>query len=179
MTPDVVAWATEYEVVVLEGCDGAGKTTLAVALATGHDYTMVHAARTPEGVDLAERYRTILTWPGRLVLDRSFLSELVYGPLRHGRSRLTPTDVADLAAIVTARGGVFAHLTAAPEQITARLTARDGHPPQLAEIRSLIAGYTEVFAWLASRAPVITVKAPQPPNPTQHRYHRGHTANLW
>jgi hypothetical protein len=159
MTADVAAWAARYDVLVLEGCDGAGKTTLAIALATGYDYTMVHAARTPEGVDLAERYRTILARPGRLVLDRSFVSELVYGPLLHGRSRLTRADVTALAAIVTRRGGVFVHLTGTPEQIAARLTARDGQAPKLTEIGALIAGYTEVFTWLATRARVITVPA--------------------
>ncbi|MGI5232529.1 hypothetical protein [Actinoallomurus sp. CA-142502] len=159
MTADLTAWATRYDIVVLEGCDGAGKTTQAVALATDHGYTMVHAARTPEGTDLAERYRTILARPGRLVLDRSFVSELVYGPLRHGRSRLNRTQAAKLAAIVTARNGVFVHLTGTPEQIAARLTARDGHAPSLMEIGALIAGYSEVFAWLATCAPVITVPA--------------------
>lgn len=158
MTPDLAAWAARYEVIVLEGCDGAGKTTLAVALAAHHGYTMVHAARTPDGIDLAERYRTILAWPGRLVLDRSFVSELVYGPLLHGRSRLTPADVSDLSAIVAARGGIFIHLTAQPEQIAARLMARDGHAPGLAEIRAVIAGYAGVFAWLADHAPVITLR---------------------
>jgi thymidylate kinase len=159
LLPDLDGWATRHEVIVAEGCDGVGKTTLAVALATGYGYTMVHATRTPDGVDVAERYRTILAWPGPLVLDRSFISELVYGPMRHGRSRLSLDDVGDLVRIVTGRGGIFMHLTGPPELIAARLRARDGHAPELSELRALITAYTTVFEWLASYALVVTIDA--------------------
>ena len=95
--------AAGYEVVVLEGCDGTGKTTLATALAVRHGYTVMHFGRTPGKVDLAARYRSVLSRPGRIVLDRSFISELVYGPLRHGRSRLSMTAAAvNVGAEVTA-----------------------------------------------------------------------------
>ncbi|RSN69765.1 hypothetical protein [Actinomadura sp. WAC 06369] len=89
MNVDLARWAARHEVIVLEGCDGVGTTTLATKLAQHHGFQLVHATRTPDGVDLAERYRTILAIPGRIILDRCFISELVYGPLLHGRSRLT------------------------------------------------------------------------------------------
>lgn len=157
MSNDLAGWARTYETILLEGCDGAGKTTLAVALATGHGYQMVHATRTPEGIDLAERYAGILVWPGRLVLDRSFVSELVYGPLVHGRSRLTFTEAADLTRTVAARGGVLVHVTATPEVIQARLEERDGSAPSLDHLRALIDRYAAVFAELADLAPIMTV----------------------
>lgn len=161
MTVDLAAWAARYEVVILEGCDGVGKTTLAVTLAQRHGYQLVHATRSPEGVDLAERYRAILSWPGPLVLDRCFVSELVYGPLLHGRSRLTLDQVIELAAIVADRGGLIVHLSAAPEVIAARLTSRDGIAPDLAHINALLDGYTEVFAYLSQHAPAITIENSQ------------------
>jgi thymidylate kinase len=73
-----------HQTVVLEGCDGVGKSTLAQQLARDLGFTIVHSTRTPNGVDLAERYQQILSRPERLALDRSFVSELVYGPLHHG-----------------------------------------------------------------------------------------------
>lgn len=158
---DLAALAARYEVILLEGCDGAGKTTMAVALATGYGYQMVHATRTPDGVDLAERYASILAWPGRLVLDRSFVSELVYGPLSYGRSRLTFDQVAALAGRVAARGGILIHLTAQPEVIRARLEARDAIAPPLDHLTALIAGYEAVFAELAHLGPVLTVDTAQ------------------
>jgi thymidylate kinase len=149
--------AAGYEVIVLEGCDGTGKTTLANMLATGHRYAVVHSGRTPNDVDLVERYRSILAIRGKIVLDRSFISELVYGPLDHGQSRLTTLEAAELALRVKARGGVLVHLTGAPETIFTRLRARDGSAPPIERVRALIEAYRNAFATLADTAPIITV----------------------
>jgi predicted ATPase len=138
---DLTAWAARYEVIVLEGCDGIGKTTLATALSEGHGYQRMHATRTPEGVDLAERYRAILRLQGRLVLDRCFISELVYGPLLHGYSRLTLAQAVVLSRFVAARNGVLVHLTGRPVEIRTRLQARDGISPDLDHLQKLIRGY--------------------------------------
>lgn len=157
MPADLATWADRYKVIVLEGCDGVGKTTYAAALATGYGYQRVHADRTPEGTDLFRRHRSILNLPGRLVLDRSFVSELVYGPLRHGRCRLTPSQVAELVSMVNARHGVLVHLQATPEQIHGRLLARDGTAPALGELRALVTRYIAVFSDLARHTKVLTV----------------------
>jgi broad-specificity NMP kinase len=145
-----------YRTVVLEGCDGVGKSTLARELARDFGFTIVHSARTPDGINLAERYQRILSQPGRLALDRSFVSELVYGPLRHGGSRLTDTDACDLAALVASREGVLMHLTAPASVIRARLLARDGPAAASpADIEFLIAAYERVVTTLAPYLPVV------------------------
>ena len=111
---------------------------------------------TPDGVDLAERYRQILSQPGRLALDRSFVSELVYGPLRHGGSRLTDVEAYDLAALVARRDGVLVHLTATASAIRARLLVRDGPAAAcLADIKSLITAYERVVATFTAYLPVV------------------------
>ncbi len=141
---------------MLEGCDGTGKTTLANILVTRHRYTAVHSGRTPDDVDLVARYRSILAIPGKVVLDRSFISELVYGPLQHGRSRLTASDAVELALRVGARGGVLVHLTGFPETIVTRLRARDGWAPPLERMCALIDAYHSAFGALVDTAPIIT-----------------------
>ncbi len=156
MAPDLTITAAGHEIVVLEGCDGTGKTTLAKTLATRYDYAILHSGRTPEGVDLVARYRSILGIPGKIALDRSFISELVYGPLQYGRSRLTASDAAELASLVAARRGVLVHLTGFPETIAARLRVRDGSAPSVERIRALTEAYRDVFAALAGTAPIIT-----------------------
>lgn len=139
-----------HRTVVLEGCDGVGKSTLAQRLAVDFGFTIVHSARTPDGVSLAERYQRILSRPERLALDRSFVSELVYGPLRHGGSRLTDTDACALATLVARRDGVLAHLIAPASVVRARLLARDGPAAaSLADIESLITAYEQVVTTLA------------------------------
>jgi thymidylate kinase len=145
-----------YEVIVLEGCDGVGKTTLAMAVARGHGYQVVHSGRTPDGTDLADRYRALLATPGRIILDRSFISELVYGPLDHGRSRLTLASAIELAHFASRRGGVLVHLTGDPISISARLTARDGPGVSAERIGAIVNAYRRTFALLQGTAPVIT-----------------------
>jgi thymidylate kinase len=157
MAADLTITAAGYEVIVLEGCDGTGKTTLAHILATRHGYAVVHSGRTPDDVDLVARYRSILAIPGKIALDRSFISELVHGPLQYGRSRLTAANAAELALLVAARGGVLVHLTGSPEAIAARLRARDGSAPPLERICALTDAYRNVFTALAGTAPIITV----------------------
>ncbi len=148
-------WAARYEIIVLEGCDGVGKTTVAAALASAYGYTTVHSGRTPDGMDLAGRYHEILGRPGILVLDRCFISELVYGPLRHGRSRISTAEAASLATAIAERDGVLVHLTGRPEEIVARLQTRDGQSPSLREIRELLEAYANVFAALAGVVPIV------------------------
>ncbi|MEV4081421.1 hypothetical protein AB0J43_14200 [Nonomuraea fuscirosea] len=157
MAADLALWAERYEVIILEGYDGVGKTTYATALTTHYGYQRVHADRTPEGVNLFQRHQTILALPGRLVLDRSFISELVYGPLLHGRCRLTASQTVELLGLVTARSGVLIHLTATLEQIQDRLLARDRTAPAHDEMRRVMARYVAVFADLARYATVLTV----------------------
>jgi thymidylate kinase len=142
---------------VLEGCDGTGKTTLADALAARHGHTVVHSGRTPDGEDLARRYREILATPGKIVLDRCFISELVYGPLYHGLSRITVPAASDLARIVAARGGVIVHLTGNSGVLADRLRARDGTGPAAGQIVAITNAYNAAFASLQGVAPVITV----------------------
>ncbi|MDQ3275378.1 MAG: hypothetical protein M3Q39_10210 [Actinomycetota bacterium] len=147
-----------HRTVVLEGCDGAGKTSLAERLARDHEFAIVHSGRTPDGVDLAERYRQILIRPGRLALDRSFVSELVYGPLRHGGSRLADADVGDLATAVARRDGVLVHLTAPASILRARLLVRDGAAASLADIESLLTAYEHVVTAIAAYLPVVRLE---------------------
>ncbi|MFH9071332.1 hypothetical protein [Streptomyces alboflavus] len=149
--------AVKHETLVLEGCDGVGKSTLATRLACQHGFTITHSPRTPDHLDLVSRYRELLDKPGRLLLDRCFLSELVYGPLLRGRSRLTWTQAIDLAETVVSRNGVFLHLIAPPVVIQQRLLQRDGAAAGLDEISDLVTIYQRTFETLASYCPVETI----------------------
>lgn len=161
-----LSWAARYQTVALEGCDGAGKTTLAARLAAAHGFVVIHSDRTPDDVDLVDRYRSFLARSGRVVLDRCFLSELVYGPLYRGRSRIDREETVALVAEVASRHGVFVHVTARATRIHARLVARaDGEVPALSELEAIIDRYEHVLASIAGHALVLRVDTTRLPPP--------------
>jgi thymidylate kinase len=151
-----VSWAGSYATIVIEGCDGAGKSTLANRIAVAHGHAIVHSARTPDGLDLVDRYQRILARIGRFVLDRCFLSEAVYGPLYRGHSRLTCDQIIGLAVRVADRDGVCVHVTAPPTVIAERIAAR-GEPRGLSTVEAakITARYEEVFIVIADHVPVL------------------------
>jgi thymidylate kinase len=150
-------WALGRDLIILDGCDGVGKTTLAASLANRYGHAIVHASLTPPGIDLFARYSAMLAYPGAVVLDRSFVSELVYGPLDRGHSRLTLDQAASLASAAADRGGIMVHLTGRPDRLAARLMARDGSAPSRLRISTLTAAYAEVFTEIADYAPIVTI----------------------
>ncbi|WP_381563557.1 hypothetical protein [Streptomyces eurythermus] len=155
--------AARYDTVILEGGDGAGKSTFARQLADKHGFTIVHSPPTPDTISLVDRYTELLSMPGRLVLDRCFISELVYGPLHRGHSRITWPEALELVDSVITRKGVLVHLTASPAVIRDRLLQRDGTAPPLSELEDLIAAYQTVFNTLSTYTDVITIR-PEPDN---------------
>lgn len=167
MQASLIAALTVHEVIVLEGCDGTGKTSLAETLRDQHGYTVTHSGRTRDGTDLAARYRRILAAPGRIVLDRSFVSELVYGPLCHGQSRMTLPAAISLATRAAERGGVLVHLTGDPEVIAARLMSRDGTAPPPNRLRDIIDAYHTAFGLLDGTATIITIDTTNSPPATR------------
>lgn len=92
----------------------------------------------------------VVSRAGRSPLPRCcLLSELVNGPLFRGPSRISWATVLELATTVTARHGVFVHLTGSTDTMRSRLLARDTVAPLAATIEAVLHAYREVFARLA------------------------------
>ena len=76
--------------VILEGCDRTGKTTLANQLVERHSFKYIHCGQ-PKG-DLYEEYMQILQDIEKegvdTVIDRFVYGEFVYGPLYRGEAAL-------------------------------------------------------------------------------------------
>jgi hypothetical protein len=99
-------------------------------------------------------------------MDRCFISELVYGPIHRGRSRLALEDVLDLAEAVTAHSGVMVHMTAPPQVIQHRLLERDGPPlTPIEEITELVDAYGRLFDTVGARVQVVRIDTAQVTEP--------------
>ena len=133
-----------YRTLVVEGHEGARRTRLFSELAL-----LGFLLRQPEGglhhLDPGRPYRDLLAAPGRLVMGGGIIGELVYGPLRRGRSRVTWIQALDFAEAVAEREGAMLHLTGGE------------HGDDGSETTAAALAYARVFRTLAQHVPVVSV----------------------
>lgn len=141
-------------IVVLEGTDCAGKTTLADAYeskltaATGRRVTRLK--RGPLRSDPLTEYLVPLEdgYTRHMVLDRWHVGELVYGPRRRGESKLTHGQAAYIELVLTAMGSQRVLVTAPCDTLVKRYEQR-GDP--VTTIDELCAIQTDFIGYMRER----------------------------
>lgn len=113
--------------IILEGPDGTGKTTLAGELEELIGARVLH--RGPPGQDVITEYARDIQWyqPGRgdhVVCDRWHLGEQVYGPILRGGSRFSRETFAHVEKVLQRRGAVLVVLTAPGGELRRRIGKR-------------------------------------------------------
>lgn len=114
--------------ILVEGADGSGKTTLCDKLA-GEIDGMVHRlhrgrlTRHP-----LEEYELDLDWytPGQgehVICDRWHVGEAVYGPKYRGRSEMDSTMMLHIELFLRSRGALLVHMYGEAELLASRLDA--------------------------------------------------------
>ena len=135
--------------IILEGCDGVGKTTIVNKL-KDLGYKSLHFDFDPT-LSIKQKYERILgtSYDSPIVLDRSFISEMVYGPINRGGSRLSDSDFQDLLSLINKRGGRIVYLQATPETIYQRILLRgdkDKKELNLDKIKQICIQYNRVMS---------------------------------
>jgi hypothetical protein len=108
-------------IIVLEGPDLAGKTTIVRNLMSRLiNAEMLRQGPPPSGVDILEHYlRPIQDWcyepmlvrPRWLILDRWHVGELIYGPLLRGQSQLTGQQADYIDMVLNTFGCNFTYVS--------------------------------------------------------------------
>lgn len=143
--------------LVVEGLDGTGKSTVADLL-TVRGYQYSHAPYEPSG-DTFDRYeRQIQSMSAPAVLDRSFVSEYVYGRVRRGHTRLSLDSCLTLCEMLARRGVVVFYLDEEVDVIAAR---RPDFQSDLGEINRLRREYRQFFSAAARVIPVYPIRLSQ------------------
>jgi broad-specificity NMP kinase len=125
--------------VILDGTDGAGKTTLAEAISDRvGGATIVHRSSKYTTPHMLIEYSAPLAdyEPGagrHMVLDRWHLSERVYGDLHRGGCRLSPVHWAAVDSLLDSLGAVVVIAHAPVPTLAARALAR-GEAPQIKDL---------------------------------------------
>lgn len=154
--------------IIVEGCDGVGKTTFVELLQRCADYDgrtfrLLHRGP-PTAHPLAE-YELDLEgegdprlYPHRItVCDRWHLGELIYGPLYRGRSRLDNAGLIHVEAFLRARGALLVRLIHSPLEVTARLRKRGGDDVLLYRDVALV---LDAYRRFESHLPMMTFTDP-------------------
>lgn len=106
--------------IVVEGIDGVGKTTL-VDYLVEQGMSKHHFDYDSKNLDLMTKYMKLLEDDtSSLVLDRSFISEMVYGPVIRGKSKLQLCDYRELLLAYKEKGLSVIYLTAPKVELLKR-----------------------------------------------------------
>lgn len=98
--------------IIIEGIDGVGKTTL-VQFLQSYGMKKYHFDYDSKNMDLLSKYmKVLLSDDSELVLDRSFISEMVYGPVIRNKCKLSLEDYTKLLIAYKNAGAKIIYLTA-------------------------------------------------------------------
>jgi hypothetical protein len=137
---------TRCRTLVVEGPDGLDRGGLLAELARLR-FVIRSSHEHLHPVDPTQPYRELLSAPGRLAVDGGLVHELVYGPLRRGRSRVTWIQALDFAEAVAERDGALVHVTGGTDDVEA------------------VRAYERVLRTLAQHVPVVTLDTGDPSHP--------------
>lgn len=116
-------------ILIFEGPDGSGKSTLAKKLAeqSGWEYRAFSYPRNEhEKRTMFEMYSEVIySNTGNLIMDRSWYSEMVYGPLMRGDDTISYGQMMELEQMIHKQGGgVIIHCDATAGVLFERLNNR-------------------------------------------------------
>lgn len=99
-------------IVILEGVDKAGKSTLAARLRKKLGWPVTHFSR--PGSDPATEYAEFLSCAilakQDVICDRFFVGELVYGPLLRGKHSMTALQIVTIERMCRKLGAILVHV---------------------------------------------------------------------
>ena len=139
---------------IIEGVDCTGKTTLANKLSIMTGMRVVHFGAPldhQEILSMVDMYKGFLAVTDNVIMDRSWYSERVYGPVLRGKEQITVAQQHELEDIVMEKGCIIHYCVDTVERIINRMNIRGDDLIKAHQIESLVKGYDRVMKSIDSK----------------------------
>lgn len=114
-------------IIIVEGPDGSGKTTLAEKIARQSGYTLLHRSQPKseeEKRNMMAEYLHVIKSGKNVVMDRCWYSEMVYGPIMRDATCIDYPEMYELERLLCKKGAILIYCTDAPEVLWSRCQRR-------------------------------------------------------
>lgn len=132
-------------IIILEGCDKTGKTSMATALSEVLTWPVVKHGPPKGGYPLDEYYQTLTDHPEPFIADRYHVGESVYGPLYRGGRRLNQLDLRAFEAVLSTRNALLVLMEDDAQAIVERFRKLNEAFARADDIPSILSRYRLEF----------------------------------
>lgn len=147
-------------IIIIEGADGAGKTTLAEKIKAQTGYMMLHRTQPKNEEDkkrMMDEYIQVIKAGKNCILDRSWYSEMVYGPVMRDASTITYPQMYELERLLAKNGALVIYCTAPEATLWKRcLTRGEDYVTQLETFHEICKGFDQLMYDVPHHIPVLT-----------------------
>lgn len=114
-------------IIIIEGPDGSGKTTLAETLSRQTGFPVVHRTQPKseeEKAKMMDGYVDAIKKGKNIIFDRCWYSEMAYGPIMRDKSVISYPEMYELEQLLTKRGALIIYCIDKPETLWYRCSKR-------------------------------------------------------
>jgi thymidylate kinase len=145
-------------IIVLEGPDGAGKTTLATKLVASTGWRLKHYSA-PQSDEEAAQMKGMYLQDMRMcrnaIFDRSWYSDMAYGPVMRGKAVISAVDMYELERALMKQGGLVVYCTAPVPKLWQRCKLRgETYLTEEQQLQAIVDNYNNVFNIMPHIVPV-------------------------
>lgn len=147
-------------IIIIEGPDGSGKSTLAEQLHRQTGYTVLHRTQPKTEEDkqrMMEEYIQVIRAGKNVIMDRSWYSEMVYGPVMRDTSIISYLQMYELERMVAKNGAIVIHCTAPETTLWKRCLRRgEDYITKRDTFHEICVGFRDLMHNVPHLIPVVT-----------------------
>lgn len=146
--------------IIIEGPDGSGKSTLADKLHRQTGYQVLHRTQPKTEEDkqrMMDEYIQVMKAGKNIIMDRSWYSEMVYGPVMRDTSVITYPQMYELEKLAAKYGAIIIHCTAPEATLWKRCLRRgEDYITNRDAFHQICAGFDQLMYDVPHIIPVVT-----------------------